>query len=92
MAIVRMTLDQIAQTALNHDELERLKALKDGDIDYSDIPPLTDEQIAHFKPTKQQVTMRLDSDVLAWLKKDGKGYQTKANRLLRALMLQDLHT
>ncbi|OOR91346.1 hypothetical protein B0181_03320 [Moraxella caviae] len=89
MAIVRMTLGQASALPLN-DELEQLKAMQDDNIDYSDIPPLSDEQIAQFKPIKKQVTMRLDSDVLAWLKKDGKGYQTKANRLLRMLMLQDM--
>ncbi|WP_147285854.1 BrnA antitoxin family protein [Moraxella caviae] len=61
--IVRKTPEQIKAQPLN-DELERLKAMKDSDIDFSDIPPLTDEQIAHFKPIKKQVTMRLDSDVI----------------------------
>lgn len=88
MAIVRKTLDQIKPS---DDELARLKAMSDDEIDYSDIPPLSDEQIAKFKPIKQQVTIRLDSDVLAWLKKDGKGYQTRANELLRKLMLEDLY-
>ncbi|WP_315043404.1 BrnA antitoxin family protein [Faucicola mancuniensis] len=44
----------------------------------------------HYKPTKQQRTIRLDSDVLEWLKKDGKGYQTKANDLPRNLILSEL--
>jgi uncharacterized protein (DUF4415 family) len=63
--------------------------MKDEDIDYSDIPELDE---AFFKnaevrlPSKQAVTMRLDSDVLAWFKKQGKGYQTRINQLLRRYM------
>lgn len=71
MAIVRMTLEQ-AKSVTTQDELARLKNMADDKIDYSDIPPLSDEQIAKFKPTKTQVTIRLDSDVLAWLKKMAK--------------------
>jgi uncharacterized protein (DUF4415 family) len=40
-----------------------------------------------LKPTKKSVTIRLDADVIEWLKADGRGYQTKANRLLRHAML-----
>lgn len=67
----------------------RLSKMKDEDIDYSDIPELDE---AFFKnaevrlPSKQAVTMRLDSDVLAWFKKQGKGYQTRINQLLRRYM------
>jgi uncharacterized protein (DUF4415 family) len=39
---------------------------------------------------KQAVSLRLDADVLAWLKKDGQGYQTRVNRMLREWMLKDL--
>ena len=39
---------------------------------------------------KQAVSLRLDADVIAWLKKDGDGYQTRANRMLRERMLKDL--
>ena len=62
--------------------------MKDEDIDYSDIPELGDEffEKAIFVPAKQLVSIRLDSDVLAWLKRNGKGYQTRANKILRAVM------
>ena len=43
-----------------------------------------------YRPVKQAVSLRLDADVLAWLKKDGEGYQTRANRILRERMLEDL--
>ncbi len=73
---------------------ERIDRMRDEDIDYSDIPPTTDEQFARMvvrkglgnTRTKQQVTLRLDSDVLAWFRKRGEGYQTQINSLLRAYM------
>jgi uncharacterized protein (DUF4415 family) len=41
-------------------------------------------------PVKRAVSMRLDADVVAWLKKAGKGYQTRGNRILRERMLDEL--
>ena len=41
-----------------------------------------------YKPLKKPVTLRLDADVLAWFKRQGRGYQTRINRALRELMLQ----
>ncbi len=64
--------------------------MKDSDIDYSDIPPLGDEffkkATVAWPPAKQQLTIRLDADVLNWLKANGRGYQTRINRILRAAM------
>jgi uncharacterized protein (DUF4415 family) len=63
--------------------------LKDADIDYSDIPPLDKSfftKATEAWPTKQQLTIRLDADVLKWLKAHGRGYQTRINRILRAAM------
>ncbi len=37
-------------------------------------------------PAKQSVTIRLDSDVLTWFKEQGKGYQSRINKLLRVYM------
>jgi uncharacterized protein (DUF4415 family) len=73
---------------------ERVDALKDEDIDFSDTPELTPEMFARavvrrgLKPVsrKSQLTLRIDSDVLEWYKKQGPGYQTKINALLRAYM------
>jgi uncharacterized protein (DUF4415 family) len=42
-----------------------------------------------FRPVKEQVTVRLDADVLAWLRAGGRGYQTRLNEVLRAAMLQE---
>lgn len=71
---------------------ERLDAMADEDIDLSDAPEITPEMFARvvikrgLKPAagKEQVTLRIDSDVLAWFREQGPGYQTKINRLLRA--------
>ncbi|MBV9287152.1 MAG: BrnA antitoxin family protein, partial [Hyphomicrobiales bacterium] len=69
------------------EEQERLNRAR---IDYSDIPPLGDEFFSKAKqvlpPAKQQVTIRLDSDVLEWLRRLGRGYQTRINLILRAAM------
>jgi uncharacterized protein (DUF4415 family) len=43
-----------------------------------------------YRPVKQAVSLRLDADVVAWLKKDGEGYPTRANQMLRERMLQDV--
>ncbi|MEM9292785.1 MAG: BrnA antitoxin family protein [Acidobacteriota bacterium] len=68
-------------------DLQRLDALGDEDIDYSDIPELDDEFFRTAKvvvpPGKQQITLRLDSDVLRWFRGQGKGYQTRINAVLR---------
>jgi uncharacterized protein (DUF4415 family) len=71
-------------------DIRAIAAKKDEDIDFSDIPPVLDwsgaEMGKFYRPAKKPVTIRLDSDVIAWLKSDGKGYQTRANQLLRHAM------
>jgi len=71
-------------------ELTALAALPDALIDVSDIPEVEDWSDAvvgkYFRPRKQAVTLRLDADLLAWLRAVGPGYQTRVNRLLRAVM------
>jgi uncharacterized protein (DUF4415 family) len=74
-------------------ELAALAARTNGEIDYSDIPPLTKEfwnnavRGRFYKPTKTSTTVRIDSDVLAWLRAQGKGYQSRINAILRREML-----
>jgi uncharacterized protein (DUF4415 family) len=73
---------------------KRIDAMTDDDIDFSDIPEVTPEMFAravlrrNFKPIprKKQLTLRIDSDVVDWYKKQGRGYQTRINALLRAYM------
>ena len=71
-------------------DIAAIAGTKDEDIDYSDIPRVLDWSKAEigkfYRPPKKAVTMRLDADVLEWLKGYGKGYQTRANRLLRHAM------
>jgi uncharacterized protein (DUF4415 family) len=77
-------------------ESSALAAMSDDEIDTSDIPELPpgawkDAVRGRFyRPVKQAVSMRLDADVVAWLKKPGKGYQTRANRILRQRMLEEI--
>jgi uncharacterized protein (DUF4415 family) len=83
-------------TDAQRQELTRLADLPDDQIDLSDIPEMTDEQWARsiqgrfYRPVKQQITARLDGDVLAWLKSGGEGYQTRMNAILRRAMLMEL--
>jgi uncharacterized protein (DUF4415 family) len=79
-------------TTAQREELKALQEMPDKEIDYSDIPPVTDWSGAvigrFYRPVKETVTIRLDADVLDWLKQGGKGYQTRVNRILRAVMEQ----
>jgi uncharacterized protein (DUF4415 family) len=72
-------------------EIAAIAAKSDKDIDFSDVSPILDWSGAEigkfFRPAKKPVTMRLDADVVEWLKTGGPGYQTKANWLLRRAML-----
>jgi len=64
--------------------------MRDSEIDYSDIPPLDKaflkKAAVAWPPAKKQLTIRLDEDVLDWLKGQGRGYQTRINRILRVAM------
>ena len=81
-------------TTADHARLAKLAARPDSEIDLSDIPELSNEEWKtavrgkHYRPVKTQITARLDKDVLAWLKADGRGYQTRMNAILRREMLQ----
>jgi uncharacterized protein (DUF4415 family) len=68
-----------------------MHALPNSEIDFSDIPEITDEQwknATFYRPIKQQITARLDSDVLNWLKSQGRGYQSRINSILREKMIE----
>ncbi len=72
-------------------ELQKLSAKPDREIDLTDIPEIreipSDAVIGRFyRPKKSTVTIRLDSDVLSWLKATGEGYQTRINAYLREMM------
>ena len=72
-------------------DLAKIDRMTDADIDLSDIPELDDDffknaRLVNWPPSKAQLTIRLDADVLAWLKSNGRGYQTRINRILRVAM------
>ncbi|MGH9496915.1 MAG: BrnA antitoxin family protein [Candidatus Sulfotelmatobacter sp.] len=77
-------------TSRQRREIAAIAAMKDEDIDLSDIPLTLDWSKAEigrfYRPPKKAVAMRLDGDILKWLKGFGKGYQTKVNLLLRHAM------
>jgi uncharacterized protein (DUF4415 family) len=73
---------------------KRVDALKDREVDFSDVPELTPKMFARAVvrrglnpvPPKAQLTIRVDQDVLEWYRRQGPGYQTRINALLRAYM------
>jgi len=95
--IVKKNLLDSRRTGRQKRRLEKLSARPDEDIDTSDIPELTEKfwqnavRNPFYRPVKQQLTLRLDADIIAWLRRQGKGYQTRANALLRTAMVQDLN-
>ena len=66
---------------------DRVDAMKDEEIDTSDIPPLDEaffaEAALRMPQAKPSITIRLDPDVLDWFKSQGQGYQTRINAVLR---------
>jgi uncharacterized protein (DUF4415 family) len=86
------------QPLIDQTDWKRINAMKDEDIDLSDIPEITPEMFAravlrrNFKPIprKKQLTLRIDDDVVEWYQRQGPGYQTRINSLLRAYMEEHL--
>jgi uncharacterized protein (DUF4415 family) len=76
-------------TKADRAKLKALAAGPDSEIDTRDIPEMTDGQSKHsrrghfYRPRKQQITARVDTDVLNWLKSQGRGYQSRINAVLR---------
>jgi uncharacterized protein (DUF4415 family) len=70
--------------------LAALARMPDDKIDLTDAPEVREWRGAvvgkFYRPIKKPVTIRVDADVLAWLKRQGRGYQTKINKLLREAM------
>jgi len=89
--VVRYKMGEVPEPSKK--DWARVKAIKDKDIDFSDIPEITDFSEFHpyskrefYKPVKKTITCKLDMDILAWLKASGKGYQTRLNNILRNYM------
>lgn len=92
--IISHTLDTLPP--LSEEQRANLRVLagrSDRQIDLSDAPEMTDKEWKNalrgnfYRPVKQQITARVDADVLAWLKSYGKGYQSRINAILRREML-----
>ena len=94
--IVRYEFDPFDPPPLSAEEQKQLAALSsmpDNDIDLSDMPEADDAFFERAVPgrfyrrLKQQLTLRIDADIIAWFKReageDGKGYQTRINQALR---------
>lgn len=83
-------------TDAQREHLAGLAARPDESIDTRDIPELSDEAWSasvrgrFYRPVKQQITARVDADVLDWLKSQGRGYQGRLNAILRREMLASL--
>ena len=72
------------------EQIQALEALPEDQIDTSDAPEILDWSDAKrgvfYRPVKQQVTLRLEADIIAWFKArapNGRGYQTHINATLR---------
>jgi uncharacterized protein (DUF4415 family) len=75
-------------------DLARVKAMKDSEIDYSDIAPLDKDffkKAVLWPGTKKQITLRLDPDVVDFFKKKGRGYQSTINAVLRKYVEARIH-
>ena len=76
----------------SHTDWQRLKQMRDEDIDFSDLPEIPPEDFAHalvrkgLEPIarKSQITLRIDADVLEWFRAKGVGYQSQMNAVLKA--------
>lgn len=98
--IIKRNIDPNQIPALSAEQQAMLNALvaqSDDAIDYSDSAPSPENAQWYktassplYRPSKQSTTVRLDADVLIWLKSKGRGYQTRINTILRQSMLQEL--
>ena len=76
-----------AKSMLTQERIEQLKTLAEQPVDTSDIPELTkDDFFKMYRPIKKSLSIRLDSDIVAWLKSYGKGYQSRINSIFRNAM------
>ena len=74
--------------SISKKRIKELQSIKDNEIDYSDIPKLDESFFKRakleFPEKKKAISLRLDSDILAWFKSQGGGYQTLINAILKA--------
>ena len=83
----------MARRKTKSETYQRRKSLK-NDPTLNDVGDLRTWMVAErgelYRPVKEQITLRLDKDVLAWFKAGGEGYQTRINEALREHVLSRL--
>ena len=76
--------------SISRKRAKQIKSIRDKNINYSEIPELTEEffknAVLEMPKKKKAISLRVDSDVLQWFKKQGENYQTRINAILRAFM------
>lgn len=76
-------------------EIAALAAMAEEDIDTSDIPEVLDwtgaKRGLFYRPVKQQLTLRIDADVIDWFRKNGAGYQSRINSALRDYVSREVN-
>ena len=83
---VKGTKDSGMEKVPSKTQWDKVRKIQDNEIDYSDNPPLNEtffEEAVVWKGIKKQITLRIDPDVIDFFKKQGKGYQTVINEVLR---------
>lgn len=96
MSMVRYRKDELPEiTEERKRELRELAGRPDSEIDCSDMPPLDESFWANavrnpfYRPVQTRTRVRIDSDVLAWLRSKGRDYQTRMNAILREAMSRE---
>jgi uncharacterized protein (DUF4415 family) len=86
---------QLRESGADKTDWQRLAAMSDGDIDTSEIPELDEAWFQNatlmMPENKERITMRFDRDLLTFFRKQGRGYQTRMNAVLRSYMQAQLN-
>lgn len=92
MSVKRITVKDFSKLKKGKTDWARLSRMKDEEIDFSDIPEITDEEIARARWTaprrgnKVTISMRIDPELLEWFRRTGRGYQSRMHAVLRAFV------
>lgn len=87
MSAENLTIISANDIKLDPDEVARVRNISDEDIDFSEIPELSadfwDNAVIVYPDKKERISIRLDSEIIAFFKSQGKGYQSKINAVLK---------
>jgi len=88
-------MNKISTQKKSGTDWQRLRRMKDADIDFSDIPPVDrsvfQKMVIRMPEKKSALSIRLDPGVVAWFRKQGRGYQTRINAVLRSYVEAHSH-